>query len=397
MQHGSEQEPEGRMTPRPRLLILGASTRAAAWSAWRAGYQPVCVDLFLDEDLRAVAEVLPLESYPDGFYPAVKHLPPTPWIYTGGLENFPDIVEQISTIHPLCGNGSEILRLVRDPFWLESFYQRHSFASLRVSGHETPPPAGGNWLVKPLAGSGGRKIFRWTSEAVLSEDLRPDYYFQEYRSGIPGSALFLSVSQQTELIACFEQLIGHSSQPEIPPFTYRGSLYPLPLPEKGLLELERLGCTLAKSAGLQGLFGIDFVWSGETVWPVEVNPRYTASVELVEYALKRPLLAEHCLRIRKPGLTQMNPAPEVIAKQIIYAPVPLRIDRPLALPPEIDDPWQVPGCSDLPVPGVEIAAGEPVCTLLTTAPNRQSGLQRLAEAEQALLRNPGLVRRGISK
>ena len=43
---------------RPRLLILGCSTRAAAWSAVRAGFFPVCADEFGDEDLRQVAEVL---------------------------------------------------------------------------------------------------------------------------------------------------------------------------------------------------------------------------------------------------------------------------------------------------------------------------------------------------
>ncbi len=50
----------------PRLMILGASTRAAAQSAVRAGFQPVCADHFADEDLFEVAEVLPLSGYPHG-------------------------------------------------------------------------------------------------------------------------------------------------------------------------------------------------------------------------------------------------------------------------------------------------------------------------------------------
>jgi len=41
----------------PSLLILGASTRAAAHSARRAGFRPICADMFTDEDLREVAEV----------------------------------------------------------------------------------------------------------------------------------------------------------------------------------------------------------------------------------------------------------------------------------------------------------------------------------------------------
>ncbi|MCA9099411.1 MAG: hypothetical protein KDA36_13535, partial [Planctomycetaceae bacterium] len=139
---------EDQMTARPRLLILGASTRAAAWSAWRAGYQPVCVDLFLDLDLRAVAEVHPLDSYPAGFPAAVADLPPTPWIYTGGLENFPEIVAEIAAIHPLYGNGPEVLRLVRDPFWLDQFHRQHAFPRLRLSQGNAPPPTDGTWLLK---------------------------------------------------------------------------------------------------------------------------------------------------------------------------------------------------------------------------------------------------------
>ncbi len=34
-----------------RLLIVGASARAAAFSAMRAGFQPLCADRFADVDL----------------------------------------------------------------------------------------------------------------------------------------------------------------------------------------------------------------------------------------------------------------------------------------------------------------------------------------------------------
>jgi hypothetical protein len=36
------------------VLILGASARAAAYSARRADLQPACIDLFADRDLAAV-------------------------------------------------------------------------------------------------------------------------------------------------------------------------------------------------------------------------------------------------------------------------------------------------------------------------------------------------------
>ena len=41
---------------------------------------------------------------------------------------------------------------------------------------------------------------------------------------------------------------------------------------------------LADRFELSGLFGVDFILDGDQVWTLEVNPRYTASVEIVERA-----------------------------------------------------------------------------------------------------------------
>jgi len=390
------------MTARPRLLILGASTRAAAWSARRAGYQPVCVDSFLDADLRSIAEVHPLATYPDGFVSAVADLPPTPWIYTGGLENYPDLIAEISAIHPLYGNGPEQLRFVRDPLWLDRFYERHSIPHLRVAPSHAPPPADGTWLLKPLKSSGGSKIIRWNRSATDSPVLQSQHYFQEYRTGKPCSALYLASSNQTDLIATFEQLVGHPERGDLPPFLYRGSLFPAFLPQTFMANLARIGSTLAADASLQGLFGIDFIWSGETfgseesLWPVEINPRYTSSLELFEFATGRPLLVDHCTCFSESqattsidGSSSGLPHP-IFAKQILYAPVPLRIDSPLIPLPDLGSPRRFPPLADIPPRGTEIPRGEPVCTLYTNAPDRATALQNLAAAESSLLRRLGL-------
>ena len=52
----------------PNLVILGASTRAAAFSALRANLRPWCIDLFGDMDLRGRCPVQTIapEDYPGG-------------------------------------------------------------------------------------------------------------------------------------------------------------------------------------------------------------------------------------------------------------------------------------------------------------------------------------------
>src|SRR5687767_10917006 len=108
------QEPASREP----LLILGASARAAASSAARAGFAPRAADLFADADLAALCRVTRIDDYPGEFPAAARKFPPSPWMYTGGLENYPELVDQIAAERPLLGNSGSVLREVRDPFKL---------------------------------------------------------------------------------------------------------------------------------------------------------------------------------------------------------------------------------------------------------------------------------------
>src|SRR5436305_512296 len=105
------------MGPHEYLLLFGASARAAAFSALRAGLRPWCADLFGDTDLRAVCPTLTLaiKEYPEGFLRAAAAGPPGPWLYTGGLENRPALVDALARRRPLWGNRGDVLRRVRSP------------------------------------------------------------------------------------------------------------------------------------------------------------------------------------------------------------------------------------------------------------------------------------------
>src|SRR6516162_6995898 len=92
------------------LLIVGASARAAAFSALRAGLRPTCADLFADADLRARCPVrcVEVKDYPRGLLDLPELLTPGPWMYTGALENRPDLVEAMSRRRPLWGNPAPV-------------------------------------------------------------------------------------------------------------------------------------------------------------------------------------------------------------------------------------------------------------------------------------------------
>src|SRR4051812_48436504 len=102
-----------------RLLIFGASSRAAAFSALRAGLAPCCVDRFADADLRVRCPVRRLDGdYPAGFALVERQLPRGRWMYPGGLENPPPLVREIAARRPLWGNDGPALARCRQPAFL---------------------------------------------------------------------------------------------------------------------------------------------------------------------------------------------------------------------------------------------------------------------------------------
>src|SRR5215470_12886144 len=94
--------------PGQPLVIVGASVRAAAFSALRAGLQPWCADLFADADLQQVcpAHRLAKRQFAGGLLPLLSKAPGGPWMYTGGLENRPNVVRGLTQFRPLWGNDA---------------------------------------------------------------------------------------------------------------------------------------------------------------------------------------------------------------------------------------------------------------------------------------------------
>src|SRR4051812_40999335 len=138
----------------PTLLIVGASARAAAFSALRAGLRPWAIDLFADRDLAAVCPVqaVPPNRYPDALPELASAAPPGPWMYTGALENRPDLVERLAAAPPLWGNDAAALCRVRAPFALAAALRAADVPCPAVRADDAPA---GRWLVKPLASAGG--------------------------------------------------------------------------------------------------------------------------------------------------------------------------------------------------------------------------------------------------
>jgi predicted ATP-grasp superfamily ATP-dependent carboligase len=148
-----------------------------------------------------------------------------------------------------------------------------------------------------------------------------------------------------------------------------------------------LGAALGRGFGLRGLFGVDCVVRDGVPSPVEVNPRYTASVEVIEYATGLQALALH-RRAFDPA-APLPPAPvepaSVVGKAILFARAALSF-------PE-RSPWGswttsfpgaeiMPAFADVPHPGDRIEASRPILTCFHRAPTVDEclgELRRLAD------------------
>ena len=109
------------------------------------------------------------------------------------------------------------------------------------------------------------------------------------------------------MLAATRQLIGEDWT-AARGFRYAGSIGPLVLDKPVHAVWQHVGSTLAAAYGLVGLFGVDAIVDGDRVWPVEVNPRYPASTEIVEQALEIHAIDDHIAACRDGALPPV-PAP----------------------------------------------------------------------------------------
>ena len=143
-----------------------------------------------------------------------------------------------------------------------------------------------------------------------------------------------------------------------------------------------------------GLFNVDLVRNEEGLWPVEVNPRYSASVEVLELCLGLKAVGLHveaCESRVVPKTFDSSAANVFCGKAVVYA------ERDGAVPMELEmiaREWNVvkgrPGLADLPRTGERMGVGQPVVTVISEGATME-------EAEEEVRRRVEIVRRCLQR
>jgi uncharacterized protein len=347
-----------------RVVIAGVTTRALATSAARSGWQVAAIDGFGDLDLRAVAaEVVLVRTGAQGCTAELVGSLRADYVaYTSNFENYPESLTLLVNGRRLLGNPPEVLARVRNPIELMRALRRRGFVT--PSSRAAAPPRGapaGEWLLKPRRSGGGHGTGVWRRGQVVSRT----HYLQQRIEGIPGSIVFVADGVRALPLGISRQLVGERRL-GARGFRYCGSLLstdgalPLfPQPQRVEETARALASAVTTEFNLLGLNGIDFIARNGVPYLIEINPRYSASMELVERALGIPLFDLHasgCEGKLPSRVPVARPPARIVGKAVVFARRNVMVGD--------TQRWLLTDTvADVPHAGERIGRGHPICTV----------------------------------
>jgi predicted ATP-grasp superfamily ATP-dependent carboligase len=367
-----------------RILVAGISVRAMVESAVRSGYSAIALDAFGDQDLHELAEAHSLHHdfharYSSrALYEASRQLDFDSVVYTSNLENHPDILNCFAEDHQIIGNAPEAVRRVR--CWAALLTKVREagflFPDTISGGNDGQEKHDGAWLIKPVLSGGGHGI-------SFAQDGRPgdQFLLQEYVPGIPCSASFVADGYACAVIGITQQLIG-LPQLGAEGFRHCGNILPFPDLGRSMLEqVRRLAAFLTREFGLVGVNGFDFILKGDQVVLTEVNPRYTASMELIEMAYGLPIFQLHLKAALERKLPEFK-LEDVVNARSFFGKGILFAEKNAAAPNTRD--WPARRIRDIPASGEKLRKGNPICTILTVRSSYGETLNELTSQASML-------------
>lgn len=390
-----------------RVIIIGASARAAADSAKRAGLQVVAIDQFGDQDVRSpTGSWFPGESTQQ-IASAIRQLTATApgkrsaIVYTGGCERWGGDLDRLAGQSGQTGMrwlvpSAALLAAVAHPENLLQVAQRSGVEFPRFRWWDDGRRSGGvgsmgavedpplfQPLFKPLLRCGGMDVQRWP--AALGTHLTRGY-LQEFVAGQLWGLSFCAYEDCVALLGVCRGLTVGTRQAS---FVYRGSVGPIPVRPEIRRKLLQVGKAVVDVWPVRGLFGVDIIVSPQGCFLLEINLRFCASMELIDLANQGQTDFQSCigqhLRAHQdaaapktiPLNTTQSRQVRVGCKQVVYSPSGLvwgqRQQRQLKrLQTHLSSHATL---HDLPSPGASVQPGGPILTVITIANNAGSALR----------------------
>src|SRR5262249_46678573 len=230
--------------------------------------------------------------------------------YGSNFENHPDAVRELASGRSLWGNPPDVLRRVRDPKLLSGALKRRGLAAPAVFAEpgtanaepQTPNLEPRRWLLKRRHSGGGHGIHDWQPGARIPADA----YLQEFIQGDPASVLFVAARGRAVPIGFSQQLIGDAAF-GVSGFRWCGNILTPACGDDGEVRgAARVAAAVCEEFELVGVNGIDLIVRDSVPYAVEVNPRWCASMELIERAYGVSVFGMHAGACRDGSLPDFD-------------------------------------------------------------------------------------------
>ena len=380
--------------------MIGIDVVSLAVSARRAGYQVYAVDFFGDQDLKRLCRKslsiikqrpwrtcgqMSSDFNPEALLQLTRELLKENVIDTAllssGLDDSSDVLFELNDLIPILGNHPNIIKKIRDKI---KFFQElkrlgiphpeTAIAENYKEAREKSKDIGYPVLVKPSRGFGGVGIRKAQNPKEFEQAFRDaalcdeKILIQEHISGTTASASLISSTNGAITLTLNEQLLGLDEVSQEEPFGYCGNVVPLVATRAVTDKCKDIVERIAMHFGLVGSNGIDLVISKEGIpYVVEVNPRFQGSLECVERVLGMNVVKAHVKACLEEILPTIVKKPQVFCvRLILFAPQ-------RSIMPDLNTFEEV---RDIPLPRVIVEKGEPVCSIVVEAADRNSSLRK---------------------
>jgi len=388
--------------------VVGIDIVSIAKSAKEAGYKIYAADYFGDIDLRRVCSGYEaiieqkrgkscgrMESKfkTEAFLKMTKSLLQRfkidAILLSSGLDDYFDVLYGLDELAPILGNPPEVIERVRKKTGFFKELKRlgitHPETEIVKNVDEAKTAAveiGYPVVVKPIRGFGGLGIRTVQNSNEMERAffevslVAKDVLVQKFINGIHASVSFLVADKDVEVLTLNEQLLGLRFLFQQEPFGYCGNIVPLYFADSVLEKCKSIAEKIALHFGLNGSNGIDLVISKEgKPHVVEVNPRFQGTVECVERVLGINLVGSHinaCLYGSLPKIKEKKPT--FCTRLILYA-------SKRVIAPNLTGFREV---RDVPLPGIIIEKGEPLCSIITEGKNRKISFQKAKKIAKSI-------------
>jgi predicted ATP-grasp superfamily ATP-dependent carboligase len=392
------------------VLAIGIDVVSLASSARKAGYQVYAVDYFGDQDLkhschktRSIIKQragencgqLNINFSPEHLIHLTKDLLKSSNIdaalLSSGLEDSPEVLCELNDLVSILGNPPDVIRRVRNKteFFQELErlgipYPETAAAENFDEAREKSKDIGFPVVVKPSKGFGGAGVREARNVQELKQAFRDASLFdnkvliQEYISGTPASASSMSSTDKAVVLTLNEQLLGMHEVGQREPFGYCGNVVPLSVTAAITDACKSVVEKTVLHFGLVGSNGVDLMISKEGVpYVIEVNPRFQGTLECVEQVLRTNIVMAHmeaCVQGILPTIVRKTSC--FCVRLILFAPQ-------RSIVPNLITFNEV---KDIPLPGVIIEKGEPICSIVVEGPSRDSSLRKAEKLTKSILK-----------